>query len=223
MGAPSPATPFPSQPEVASTGLFLLPRLACLVGVSSRVGFSRGTQQRHSKRCILTSRVNASIDALNELAGFERAAGAAAPCGQAQRSAQTNLWEDHEAVRPSDEIIISWEAFLKLRGTSNSDYRLPTNLASYRKGALFALSLPSGCKDAADLLSLLPGLDRETLANFERIASRSDSEVQTLGAQLGPIMPYFDPVLRADWRTYAAFLRTLDKAGLIRWSLTYQT
>ena len=186
MGLPPPATPFSSQPEENQMGLFPLPRLACPTGVSSRVGLSRGSQQRHSKRCILTSRVNASIDALDELAGFERAAGAAAPCGQAQRSAQTNLWEAHEAVRPSDENLTSREAFLKLRGTSTSDYELPTNLASYRKGAV---SLPSDCKDAADLLSLLPRPDRDTLANFERTALRSDSEVQTLDAQLGVITP----------------------------------
>ena len=82
------------------------------------------------------------------------------------------------------------------------------------------MSLPSDCKDAADLLSLLPRPDRDTLANFERTALRSDSEVQTLDAQLGVITPYSDPLLKGNWRAYAAFLRTLDKAGMVRWSLT---
>ena len=175
----------------------------------------RGTQQRRALQARLIELVNASVVALNDLAGVSSCSPPSSP-SEAQLGALCNLWDAHLAVRP-DEVLTAREAFLVLRGQCSPAYGLPTNLASYRKDAI---SLPTSALDSTPLADLLPDGDRYTMANFEQQMMLSDEAVQRLVEVEGDIVPYCDPVLRSDWRQRASFIRRLERAGMIRFSLS---
>ena len=181
---------------------------------------TRGVQQRQQRRKILTSRVNGSIHALNDMMGGSRkqffGAGCLVAASDAQQAVLSNLWRVHADCVP-DSVPTPREAFVELRGQSSSVYELPSNLAGYRKGSI---SMPD-CKDwLAPLLELLPEEDRVTIANFEQDVLRCDKDVEDLNSLFGQITPYFDPAFQRSWRLYADFVRKLHKGGMVRWGLS---
>ena len=166
-----------------------LPRLA--PHVASTTGKSRGCQQRAARRRQLARRVDASIEALNSLAGFATPeAVTSSGLDPVHQAVQRNLWESHAEADPHGEVPRPREAFLALRSTCKpaSYAGLPTNLASYQKDLV---SMPQHKMATASLSELLPEADRDTIVKFEQPLFRPESEVMTMTEEQGEAFPVF--------------------------------
>ena len=147
--------PSSSEQFLAASGrcMWPLPRLAPHETPATKG--SRGCQQRAAFRRQMARRVDASIEALNPLAGFDTLdAVSSSLLDPVHQSIQRNLWESHSEAAPGGEIPRPREAFLALRSTCRpAAYAgLPTNLASYQKGRV---SLPQHRLMTAPLATLL--------------------------------------------------------------------
>jgi hypothetical protein len=175
---------------------------------------SRGVRQRLGRSRRVALEVNESVTALNQLAGFNFASNE--PCSAAQSASLDHLRSVISSEFPTAFPETTKESVSAILGTTHnygcSDI---SHLASYDPELL---SVPSVGAHPVSSAQHLPDEARNFLVHFAEHLLVSDEEWGAGCEANVPITNYIDPKLNYSKTAYHAFVGTLYKAGLLRWS-----
>ena len=175
-----------------------------------------GARQRVDRRGAVARRMNASITALNGLAGFdEPGSWPGVPLNLAQVSALQHLRALHLRRRPPG--VQGDEASLRRMLKTSANYEpVVGELAPYVPGAV---SLPRGQGSPLPLDSALEGDALEAVLDPEQRMLLSDVELAEVMQCTDLPGMHVDPVLAHNASMYARFIGELFRAGLVRFDL----
>ena len=170
-------------------------------------------------------RLQEAVGALNWMQGIHRR-----PVGEAGGArTQMKIGALHQEVReeilshvrawgaPPEEITPQTAFSELLRGRSPYGGETHATLAPFSHARL---SVPSSVVDSPLLATLLPEAAKKQLEGFEKHMLRPLSEVAELDKELGKVVGYVDPALRASRRLYTGLVKRLLSIGMVRLSPT---
>ena len=183
----------PSRMEGAEFGQVSPLPLRVVEDEGQRLG--RRCAQRRKRKVHRAKDFNGVVSALNWMAGFTDASSVAEPTPE-QAGVHALIYDRLDSLLSSKEAIPDQQASLRAMLHGNSVYdgvASQANLANFSKVA--SVSLPTTLDGTRFVGELVPDDSRHFLEqSYERML-RPSAEVEADDRLLGPIKPYWDPVL----------------------------
>ena len=161
---------------------------------------------------------NLGVASLNELSGVDNLDVSSSDAGpRGAQLAQDNILKNYASMGKPANDFSPEGALHELLGKSSFYDASRTDIQPYSKERC---SWPDNGSSPIPLIDHIHPADRSQLFNWQVSMLRSNTDYRKFKQSSPVVKPYIDPTLMSTPHTYASFLKRLDSAGMLRWTVS---
>jgi hypothetical protein len=161
---------------------------------------------------------NLGVASLNELSGVDNLDVSSSDAGpRGAQLAQDNILKNYVSMGKPASDLSPEGALHELLGKSSFYDASRTDIQPYSKERC---SWPDCGSSPIRLIDHIHPADRSQLSNWQVCMLRSNTDYLKFKQLSSVSKPYIDPTLMSTQHNYSGFLKRLDSAGMIRWTVS---